>query len=794
MSDGFREKAFGVFKNWWAHRASFLLSLAITGMALTIYGFTFIGEQPTPLFDFIARYELDSLDTRFRLRGRTKPDPRIIIVDIDQRSQEVLGKWPFDRKHFAEMLDHLREDGARVAAFDITFSKPDKMAEPLDTLLSQLDALKKAGKPLDPDILKLIKDDEHSYNYDDQLADSIRKFGKVVLGNYFLYTASDLQGVAKASLDRYAQLLQFYPFPQVRAINPQTGPADYVTMIQHYTDLRLLPRGAEANNETLTAALPSEKAACGFFNVVPDADGVIRKALMAIPFGTDPDTANWDIYASVDVQALRLYLSLPNEKTILNFGPAGIVSIEFGPDRIVRPDPVGRLMINYQGGARTYPYVSIADVVTKNFKPGTFKDKLVLVGASATGIGDLRATPFGGLDYPGVEIHANVIDNVLNQNYLVRGGKQVLTDILMILLFGIPLGIWLALTQPRWMSAGFLLLIPFGIFVYVMFLHGWWLNFIVPSLFTLVPNVSSVSIYRVLVEEREKRRVRGAFGQYVSPEVIRRLLTNPKMVEPRKTPITIMFSDIRGFTTISEGLDAQELAQLLNAYLTEMTRIVFNTRGTLDKYIGDAVMAIWGAPFEEPGHPDRAAEAALKMMARLGEMREKWEAEKMPRIDIGIGLNTGTASVGNMGSALRYGYTAMGDSVNLASRLEGLNKEYTTHIILSESTYVGMADTSYLVRELDLIRVKGKLLPVTIYELMGRKESAGELLELAEMFTEAHEAYKRRDWSETLRVLSKVLDRWPKDGPTRVFYARAEEYITEEPPADWDGVYVMKHK
>src|SRR6202521_4408337 len=255
------------------------------------------------------------------------------------------------------------------------------------------------------------------------------------------------------------------------------------------------------------------------------------------------------------------------------------------------------MMINYEGGVNTFPYVSIADVVKHNFPPGTFRGKIVLVGASATGIGDLRSTPFGGINYPGVEIHANVIDNILNRYFLRRGANQVVLDLIVIFLVGMPMGLWLALAQPRSMLFGLLLLVPFGLGVWFAFLHGWWLNFIIPS-GTLVANVGFVAMYRALVEEKEKRKVRGAFQQYLSAEVIRRLLESPELVEPRKTEITVMFSDIRGFTTISEKLDAQELALFLNDYLTAMTQIVFAQNGTLDKYIGDAVMAFWGAPFE----------------------------------------------------------------------------------------------------------------------------------------------------------------------------------------------------
>jgi adenylate cyclase len=785
------------FRFWWRHRGSLAISLLITAIALTIYFRVFIGERPMPLSDFITRLELDSLDTRFQLRGRIATDPRIVIVDIDQRSQEVLGHWPFPRIYFAKMLDLLHEDGAKVVAFDITFSKPDDTGRPLTGLTDDLSALQKRGVPLSAEVRAALEHKKAEYNYDQQFAEAIQRFGGVVLGNYFLYTQTDLRGVTNEALDRYANLLAQFTFPSVNALDSAGGEPGRLRMIQQYEDKGLVPRGAEANNEVLTGALAGEKGGSGFFNVIIDADGVVRMVPLALPYGRDPDRTNWDMYASVDVEALRLFLGLKKEQTVLNFGGSGVASIDFGNKLSVHPDDLSRMMVNYRGPARTYLYVSFADAALGKFGPGTFKNKIVLVGASATGIGDLRATPYGGLDFPGVEIHANMIDNILNQTFLVKGGTQALWDVGFIFLFGIPLGLWLAVVQPRWMVLGFVLLAPFTWIVYEAFLGGWWLNYSVPAVFTLIPNVSLVGLYRVLVEEQEKRRVRGAFQQYVSPEVIRRLLTDPQRVKPRKTEVTVLFSDIRGFTTISESLDAQELAELLNGYLTEMTRIIFTHQGTLDKYIGDAVMAIWGAPFDEPGHAKRGTEAAIHMLARLGEMQAEWRARGKPVLDIGIGINTGIASVGNMGSALRYGYTAIGDAVNLASRLEGLNKQYGTRIIVSESTRAALQNERILVRELDLIRVKGKMKPVTIYEVLGVEadgEKYKESAELIELFGRGQEGYKHRSWAIARRIFDDVLQRWPGDGPSRVFSARCTEFLDEEPAADWDGVYEMKHK
>ncbi|HXO00346.1 MAG TPA: adenylate/guanylate cyclase domain-containing protein [Candidatus Acidoferrales bacterium] len=785
----------GLLKEWWSHKASLIISSVITVVALGIYAATFMGERPMPVFYFITRLELNSLDLRFQLRGRTQPDPRIIIVDIDQHSQEVLGQWPFGRIYFAHLLDALREDGARVAAFDITFSQAeDKELLPLKELGASLDEQQKKGQAVSPALRLEIEREEKKYNYDQQFADAIQRFGNVVLGNYFLYTKADLQGVSNEALDRYANLMAFFPFPQVRPEPSAGGEAGRLRLIQQYEDLYLVPRGVEGNTELLTGAVASEKGGSGFFNVAVDADTVVRRMPLAIPYGRDADRANWDMYASIDVQTLRLYLGLTNEQTVLNYGGAGVTSIEFGPKLTVHPDDLSRMMVNYNGPVRTYPYISFADAAQKKFAAGTFKDKIVLVGASATGIGDLRATPFGAIDFPGVEIHANLIDNILNQKFLMHGGPQVLTDLAFIFLFGIPLGMWLALVQPRWMAFTLLLLVPFAGVVYWAFLHGWWLNFIVPSLFTLVPNVGLVALYRVLIEEQEKRKVRGAFQQYVSPEVIRRVLSDPELVQPRKSEITVLFSDVRGFTTISEALDAQDLARLLNGYLTEMTRIIFRHQGTLDKYIGDAVMAIWGAPFTEPKHGERCCQAALSMLSRLVDLQEKWRADGFPAMEIGIGINTGIASVGNMGSSLRYGYTAMGDTVNLASRLEGLNKEYGTSILISESTRADVTNERIMIREIDFIRVKGKNQPVTIFEILSEQAAANDGKELIELFGRGREAYKARDWSAAKAAFEEVLNKWPKDGPSRVFIGRCDEYLAAGPGADWDGVYVMMHK
>ena len=803
-SEGFWQRR-GVFslyellQSWWRHRVSFIISLVVTFGALTLYYFTFFGEKSTPLFAFLQRFEYNALDTRFRYRSpsATPPDPRIVIVEIDQQSQEVLGKWPFSRAHFATMLDVLRDDGAKVVAFDITFDKPDRTADPVRALWSKLEQRKKNGENIDPKLESEVRALASEYDADSQFAKAIDRFGPVVLGNFFL-KHDELKGIDPKILDQYDELIEWYAIGR-NALHPETGKQDFLELVGRYERDGDLYAANVANIPALANPDNIEKTTIGFFNVSSDPDGVLRRTMLVLPFGRSKEISDWQLYGSLEVQAIRLFLGLHANQVIVHFDQTGVVRLDFGTSLLIKPDATGHLSINYHGPRGTYPYYSIADVVRHKIPSGTFKDKIVLVGASATGIADLRTPPYGEIDYPGVEVHANVIDNMLHQDFLIRGVKQQLLDAILIILLGLPLGIWMALVSPRWMWFGAFLFLPLVAVDYWSFLHGWWLNFTIPAL-TLASNVLLVSLYRSLFEEKEKRRVRSAFGQYLSPEVIRRLLVNPRLVEPKKTEITVMFSDIRGFTTISERLDAQDLALFLNQYLSDMTSLVFDHQGTLDKYIGDAVMAFWGAPFEEPGHAAKACNTSLKMMDRVREMQKKWEAEGKPHLDIGIGLNTGLASVGNMGSALRYGYTALGDAVNLSSRLEGLNKDYGTHILVNETTYAAAKDDGFVFRELDLIRVKGKLQPVTIYELIGRAGQPSlygtpdEVRSRLELFQIARAFYCQRRWAEAQKSFQTLLDKWPDDGPSRAYWKRCQDYLFDEPPAGWDGVFTMTHK
>lgn len=320
------------------------------------------------------------------------------------------------------------------------------------------------------------------------------------------------------------------------------------------------------------------------------------------------------------------------------------------------------------------------------------------------------------------------------------------------------------------------------------------MNLIYPVL-TMMTIYLGITVYRYVTEEREKKKIRGAFQYYLTASVINEILKDPSKLKlgGDKKQLSVMFSDIRGFTGISEKLTPEELVRLLNEYLTAMTDVVFKYDGLLDKYIGDAIMAVFGAPLDQPDHALRACRTALEMMSELKRLREKWAAEGRPDVNIGVGVNTGDMVVGNMGSEMRFDYTVIGDSVNLASRLEGTNKEYGTNIIISEFTYESIRNELFC-RELDAVRVKGKKLPVRIYELLGEKKDAAEWQECVGRFETGLAKYREGLWDEAIAAFRSVLEVRPADYPARLYIERCETLKENPPEGEWDGVFTMTKK
>jgi adenylate cyclase len=456
---------------------------------------------------------------------------------------------------------------------------------------------------------------------------------------------------------------------------------------------------------------------------------------------------------------------------------------------------MGRMFINFRGGPHTFPHYSVADILAGRTPANVFKDKIVFVGSTAIGVYDLRVTPFSTV-FPGLEVHANVADNILRQTFLFRPGWAALFDLAAIFLMGMVTG----LVLPR-LRAFFSVLLIGVLFVGYLVMtqslfvrQGIWLNAVYPLL-TVVIVYTSVTLYRYIVEEREKRKIRGAFSFYVTPSVVNEMLKNPEKLKlgGDKKELSVLFSDIRGFTTLAEEMEPETLVNLLNEYLTDMTNVVFEFEGLLDKYIGDAVMAVFGAPLEQTDHPMRACRTALKMLERLSTMQQKWEAEGTPRLDIGIGINTGPMVVGNMGSERRFDYTVMGDSVNLASRLEGINKEYGTRVVISEFTYDRVKD-DFFCRELDSVRVKGKVRPIKIFELMAFRSEEDPRTEIIEPFAQALGHYRAQEWDKAEEKFHQVLRKMPEDVAAQLYLQRIANLREEPPGPGWDGVFTMKRK
>jgi adenylate cyclase len=771
-------------------RIDFAIAIFVTLAALIVYAFTETSGRIAPGLQFIENIEARSLDARFNLRGQRPHDENIVIIGLEETTLQKVGAFPIPRNAYAKMIDQLVKDGARTIVFDFNFPVPEKN--------SAVDALKKLEGQVqgvaNPAVIEKIREIEASSDNDKIFADSIKAAGDVVLGHIFL-DPERAKSVDNLGAEQYFFVLSAHPFPQLTAVTK----VDPIKVWEKVTDQAseygdLTASGVYANLRILADGARS----FGFFNEIPDVDGTFRRSPLLIRY----KHGDFDqLYPSLDLEAVRQYENVKDQSIAAVFAENGIDHIELGPHSF-RPGHDAVVLVNYAGHYKTYTHYPMIDVVNGNFEPGAFKDKLVVFGPTAVAIGDLRTTPFHDADYMGVEIHANVMDNILHSDepgrgFIARGYREEAIDLALIVAFGLGLGYWFGRTKPMMATLGAIVfLFVFAWIVYFGFAHyGMWLSFVVPS-GTLVANYAAITSFRMIFEEREKRKVRKTFERYVSPGVIALIEKDPQKyfkTGGESKELSVMFSDIRSFTTISEGLTPDQLVRLLNEYLGEMTDILFKRWGTLDKYIGDAIMGFWGSPYPQDDHALRACACALDMRARLQELNMKWELQGQKPLAIGIGINSGEVNVGNMGSSKRFAWTVMGDNVNLASRLEGITKDYHVQCVVSESTYRATKE-HYTFREIDRIRVKGKTLPVTIYELLdwGRNETLHT--ERIVRFSEALTAYRRQQWDEAIELFQKIKARFPDDGPAETFVKRSHEFMEAPPEPDWDGVYAMKTK
>jgi adenylate cyclase len=770
--------------NYSLGRTDMWLGVLVTLLGLTLFWFSGIGGNSHAGFIFLQNIEQRSLDLRFGMRGQRAHDDRIVIVDIDEKTLQKIGSFPFPRKSYAQLIDRLSESGAAVIALDATFPTPE--TDSAQQALHQLQ--RDVGSSASPSILEKMKEIESASDQDARFARALKSSGNVVLGHIFLGSESDMPPESPLAKE-YFNIVWAKAFPQVLKVNSKDGQNFDLGDAWIRNGGRVYPN-VEANIPKLAEAADS----FGFINIRPDPDGTLRHALLIARY------RDQDFFPSLDLQVVREFEKIPDQSVAAYIAPDGLERIQLGTHSL-KPWHDGTALINYAGPYGTYQHYSMWDVMSGAAPAQTFRGKMVLVGATALGIGDIRNTPFEGV-YMGVEVHANIIDNVLHsgekgRSFLTRGLDDEMIDIGFILVFGLVFGFLFSRVTPLYSTITMLVTLAlFGWFDYFMFAdRGRWLSFVIPA-GTLAANYAAITSFRMIFEEREKRKIRKTFSQYLSPGVIKLIEKNPqKYIRPggEMKELTVMFSDIRGFTTISEGLTPDELVQLLNEYLGEMTDIVFATNGTLDKYIGDAIMAFWGSPYPQDDHAFRGCSCALRMIQRLEALNAKWRSEGRKPISIGIGLNAGPVNVGNMGSAKRLAWTVMGDNVNLASRLEGINKEYRTQIVINETTYRQVAN-QFVCRDLDKIRVKGKNHPVNIYELLGVAADRPKFEPLLKEFDRAMTAYRSQDWKEAAATFDELLGAHPDDGPSQVFLERSLDFLKHAPEGEWDGVYVMKTK
>lgn len=562
----------------------------------------------------------------------------------------------------------------------------------------------------------------------------------------------------------------------------------------------------------------------GYFNARLDGDGTIRRANLVMRSGNQ----------YISTLALKAYLVATNQLAEIHINPnqkiqgaKGITSIQVNNGETGNANftvPVSSdssLLINYAGPQRMFPYIRASslldpnsetmiiseryyDEISKkwlvNYKKEVnrkefLKDKILIAGATAIGVYDLRVSPFEE-NFPGVETHANILDNLLRKDFLSTDPQEPISMPVFLLVFGILLSFILARVGASWgLVLTFIFLVGISIIDRNYFFNrGIAMSVALPLLLTSTLYIL-MTFYKYLTEERGRKELRQTFSKYVSPQIVSEILQDPKNLElgGRKEDITVFFSDVRGFTTLSEQLDPKDLSDLLNSYLTPMTELIFKNQGTLDKYIGDAIMAFFGAPLQFKDHPSYACRSALQQIEKLKELQKDYAKKSLPYIDIGIGLNSGEASVGNMGSETVRNYTVMGDTVNLAARLEGITKEYGVRIVISESTYAAVKD-NFICRLLDQVRVKGKLKPVKIYELIseGRVDAPTETL--IQCFEDGFKYYQAKKFQDAISAFEKGLEAIPEDKASAIYIERCKDYLDAPPPEDWDGVYVMTKK
>ncbi len=739
------------------------LLLLFIGFTVAI-GVIFL-QIKSPWFLKLMDYRL--YDVALKSKPAVKRSGKVAIIDIDEKSIAEIGQFPWARHRLAVLLDTLKQAGALSVGLDIVFAEKDRTSP--NSIVAELKKnFPKAAQNLNISGLPPILNDN------DQLFAQVLATGPFVLGYTFLY-----QNDSGFSEDIYPDE---DPLGRINIAVKTTvaGHSADPTRHMYNADSAVYPL------RNLMDAAP----ATGFFTTGTDEDGTIRR----VPLLT---SKHGKIYPSLALATLLEALRFHQNKKItpiLKIQNFGAESLRIGPYTIP-VDLICRVMVNFYGGRGEFPYISASDIINKD--PEALKQvagKFLFVGTSAKGLEDIRTTPFTQF-YPGVETHATILDNILTKQFLQTPHWGKALEILAVFICGLLATILLTWAPARFVLIPFLGM-GFGLWfgsMHIFSSEGYWVSPLYP-LMNLALTFTTLTLIKFWREERQKQFIHGAFAQYLAPTVIEQIMDNPDALslDGEEKEITILFSDVRSFTSLSEKLSPTQVTDLLHDYLTPMTRIITQKSGTLDKFIGDATMAFWNAPLDVPNHEILAVDSAIEQLAKLDELNVLFQEKFGFPIAIGIGVHSGLVRVGNMGSADLFDYTLIGDNVNLASRLEGLTKFYGQQIIVSQVIQKACGD-KYVFPEMDSVRVKGKKEPITIFTVRTHEQAAEHKVEL-DRYAEALALYKSMRFQDAILAFHAL----EKDFANKVLYsmyAERCEHLRDAPPeGDWDGVFTHTTK
>ncbi len=683
------------------------------------------------------------LDYKFRHLQQEDSNKKIVLVSIDEKSLSYFNSngmyWPWPREFYQIVTDYFHESGAELIVYDILFDTPDFDRRNLSGTMS-----------------------------DRRFLQSLKRSNNAILA--FKSTENEDPAVD---------------------LSMNNEP-----LIEHY-NIKNDPPYKEPHLLTSKPLDKFAKAATGLGNTVmsPDEDGLIRSIHLF-------DSLAYKGF--VPTLSMAAFLELQPDTVSLEWTSSGL---RIGDQNIPLQDN-GDYLINWyeKGGVRngTFPYYSFQAIVKSAIQkmrnpdaevsvpPSVLEDKIIIVGASAAGLGDIKSTPISSLEpFPGMEIQATILNNLIGNNFITQPPTWIAILILLLISIGIPFVI--AYSRPG-KGAAAIISILFAIIGIGLALFTYERIWFSTGLYLIMATIaySGSAAYKYFAEEKQKKEIRSAFGQYVQPEFVEQLIAQPNLLKlgGQKKRLTVLFSDIAGFTSISEEKAPEELVSFLNEYLGTMTDIIFKHSGTVDKYIGDAVMAFWGAPIDQDNHAELACRSTLKMMQKVKEL-----APQDTNIHSRFGIATGDMIVGNIGSYNRFNYTVLGDTVNLAARLEAANKKFGSNTMIAEKTYEDVKDVFYG-RQLDFLVVKGKTKPVRVYELMGEKSDPDteELEKIISTYQKGLDFYLNREWDKAMNRFQEVLSLKPEDGPSETYIERCKKFKEEPPPKDWDGVFHLKTK